>query len=479
MAHWAQQLNKRSNGKVEVKTFPGGTLLGAKDMYDGVTKGVADIGLGSPSYDPGRFPLTSGVALPVGFTSATQASKTLWALTKEFKPKEYEGFKVIAMFTTEPGFIQSKTAVKNAADLAGMKLRAAGTGVPVLKALGAAPIGMPMPEVPQSVSTGVINGTMTSREVLQDFKLAESLKFVTDYPTVVVAFAAVMDQKKWDKLPADVKKVIEELAEEMPGWTGNYHDNENVGAAMAWAQKDHKLQVVSLAADEKARWDAKLKSMEDDWVKEMSGKGLPAAAYLKRLHELAPVRQEVMSSAVHNRARAAAPGGLIHALDRASASAQRGPGLGRRRAAGRDDAVLGGRHGDARHGPHHRRLLRGDRLDVGGGDGAGPGHGAAPQGPCRHGAVRGQAGARNRAAGRGGDGGALAGAVRRDRLLRLSLRPHPARNRLDVGDPARHRLSLGLCRRPRLLRPRAGAAGRFPAFAGGAGRGPEALRWTD
>jgi TRAP-type C4-dicarboxylate transport system substrate-binding protein len=273
MTHWAEQLAKRTNGKVDVKTFPGGTLLGAKEMYDGVAKGVADIGLGSPSYDPGRFPLTSGVALPVGFSNATQASRALWAVTKEFKPKEYEGFKVIAMFTNEPGYIMSKTAVRNAADLAGMKLRAAGTGVPVLKALGAAPIGMPMPEVPQSVSTGVISGAMTSREVLQDFKLAESLKFVTDYPTVVVAFAAV-------------KKVIDELAEEMPAWTGNYHDNENVGVAMAWAAKDYKLQVVSLAADERARWDGKLKPLEDEWVKEMTGKGLPAAAYLKRLHEL-------------------------------------------------------------------------------------------------------------------------------------------------------------------------------------------------
>lgn len=286
MTHWAEQLAKRTNGKVDVKTFPGGTLLGAKDMYDGVTKGVADIGLGSPSYDPGRFPLTSGASLPVGFTSATQASRVLWAVTKEFKPKEFDGFKVIAMFTNEPGYIMSKTPVRNAADLAGMKLRAAGTGVPVLKALGASPIGMPMPEVPQAVQTGVIDGAMTSREVLQDFKLAESLKFVTDYPTVVVAFAAVMDQNKWDKLPADVKKVIEELAEEMPAWTGNYHDNENVGVAMAWAAKDHKLQVVSLAADERARWNAKLKPMDDDWVKEMTAKGLPAAAYLKRMEEL-------------------------------------------------------------------------------------------------------------------------------------------------------------------------------------------------
>jgi TRAP-type C4-dicarboxylate transport system substrate-binding protein len=286
MAHWAEQVNKRTGGKVAVKTFAGGTLLGAKEMYDGVTKGVADIGLGAPSYDPGRFPLTSGVSLPVGFSNATVASRTLWTLTQEFKPKEFEEFKVIAMFTTEPGYIQSRNPVRNAADLNGMKLRAAGTGVPVLKALGAAPVGMPMPEVPQSVTTGVIDGTMTSREVLKDFKLAETLKYVTDYPTVVVTFAAVMDKKRWDKLPADVQKVIEELGPEMAVWTGNYHDNDNVGAALKWASAEHKVQTLPLAADERARWDAKLKPLETQWVTEMSAKGLPAARYMTRLGEL-------------------------------------------------------------------------------------------------------------------------------------------------------------------------------------------------
>jgi TRAP-type C4-dicarboxylate transport system substrate-binding protein len=286
MAHWAEEVAKRTHGKVAVKTFPGGTLLGAKEMYDGVSKGVADIGLGSPSYDPGRFPLTAGVSLPVGFTNATVASRTLWELTKEFKPKEYEEFKVIAMFTTEPGYIQSRKPVNNATELAGMKLRAAGTGVPVLKALGAAPIGMPMPEVPQAVQTGVIDGTMTSREVLQDFKLAEMLKYVTDYPTVVVTFAAVMDRKRWDKLPADVQKVIEELGPEMAVWTGEYHDKQNVDAALKWAAKEHKLQILPLAADERARWDAKLEPMEQQWVAETKAKGLPADKYLARLREL-------------------------------------------------------------------------------------------------------------------------------------------------------------------------------------------------
>lgn len=286
MAHWAEELSKRTNGKVAVKTFPAGTLLGAREMYDGVSKGVADIGLGAPSYDPGRFPLTSGMSLPLGFPNATVASRVLWDLTKEFQPKEYENFKVIAMFTTEPGYIQSRKRAGSAGELAGMKLRAAGTGVPVLKALGAAPVGMPMPEVPQAVQTGVIDGTMTSREVLQDFKLAETLKYVTDYPTVVVTFAAVMDRKRFDALPADVKKVIDELGPEMAVWTGQYHDKQNVGGALEWAKKEHQLQIVPLSAQERTAWDAKLKPMEDEWVKEMAAKGLPAAKYLARAREL-------------------------------------------------------------------------------------------------------------------------------------------------------------------------------------------------
>jgi TRAP-type C4-dicarboxylate transport system substrate-binding protein len=286
MDHWAQEIKKRTDGLVTVQTFPAGTLLSAQEMYDGVRKGIADIGLGAPSYDPGRFPLTSGVSLPVGFPNAVVGSLTLWELTKEFQPAEFADFKIIAMFTTEPGYIMSRKAVRSLDDLKGMKLRAAGTGVPVLKSLGAAPVGMPMPDVPQSVQTGVIDGTMTSREVLKDFKLAEMLKYVADYPSVVVSFAAVMDKKRWEKLPPKAQKAIDDLGREMAIWTGNYHDKQNVGGALDWARTEHKLQVLPIAAAEKAKWDAALKPMVDQWVQETSAKGLPAQKYLDRLHEL-------------------------------------------------------------------------------------------------------------------------------------------------------------------------------------------------
>lgn len=287
MQHWADELTKRTNGAVEVKTFPSSTLLGARDMYDGVLKGVADIGLGAPSYDPGRFPLTAGFSLPLGFRDSTTASQTLFKLTQEMKPAEFAKYKIIAMFTTEPGYIMSRQPVASAADLAGMKLRAAGTGVPVLEKLGAAPVGMPMPEVPQAVQTGVIQGTMTSREVLKDFRLAEQLGHVTDFPTVVVTFAAVMDLKRWNRLPEKVRQVIDELALEMPAWTGKYHDNDNVGGAMAWAKSEHKLKVVGLSDAERQAWNAKLAPMVDEWIASASAKGLPAQQYVDRARALA------------------------------------------------------------------------------------------------------------------------------------------------------------------------------------------------
>jgi TRAP-type C4-dicarboxylate transport system substrate-binding protein len=286
MTHWAEEVNKRTNGKVKVETYPGGSLLGAREMWDGVTMGVTDIGLSAPSYDPGRFPLTSGMALPLGFENATEASRVLWEVTKEFQPKEFEDFKILAMFTSEPGHIQSKEPVRNLEDLANMRLRATGSGVPVIEALGGSAVGMSMPDVPQAVQTGVIDGTMTSREVLRDFRLAENLKYVTEYPMVVSTFAAVMDKKKWDALPDDVKKVLNELGDEMHAWTGRYHDEENVNGALEWAQKEQGLTILTLSDEERARWDAKMAPIVDEWIAATEAKGLPGKKYIERIKEL-------------------------------------------------------------------------------------------------------------------------------------------------------------------------------------------------
>src|ERR1035437_5051483 len=95
MERWAKEVEKRTNGKVKVQTFPGGTLLPAKNIFDGVLSGMADIGNFAMSYQPGRFPVSESVDLPIGFTSARVASLALYDLVEKHSPKEFEKVKII------------------------------------------------------------------------------------------------------------------------------------------------------------------------------------------------------------------------------------------------------------------------------------------------------------------------------------------------------------------------------------------------
>lgn len=102
MERWAKEVEKRTGGKVKIKTFPGGTLLGAKNMLEGVTSGTADIGNFAMSYQPGRFPVSEALDLYHGFTSAKVASQVLFDLVQKYQPKEFAKVKVITLFTCPP-----------------------------------------------------------------------------------------------------------------------------------------------------------------------------------------------------------------------------------------------------------------------------------------------------------------------------------------------------------------------------------------
>ncbi|WP_050993017.1 TRAP transporter substrate-binding protein DctP [Salinibacterium sp. PAMC 21357] len=182
MQEWADQISERTDGQVEVELFVGGTLLSSGDIFDGVTEGVVDIGLDSPAYDTGRFPFSSVMNVPIGMDSAETSSRTFLQLLDEYEPEEFDGYEVITAFTTEASYLQTKTAIVSEDDLSGVSLRAAGANVPVLEELGAAPIGMSMAEVSEALNTGVVQGYMSSREVMKDFGLAESIGYVSDYP---------------------------------------------------------------------------------------------------------------------------------------------------------------------------------------------------------------------------------------------------------------------------------------------------------
>ena len=172
MERWKQEVEKRSGGRLAVQTFPGGTLLGAKNMFDGIVMGQADIGCFAMSYHPGRFPLAEAVDLPLGWPNATVASLTLWDLHKKYQPESFKKVKVLTMFTCPPANIMSIDPVRSLDDLKGLEIRAAGTGVKIFELLGASPIGMPQSDVPDALHKKVIKGMASSLEVMSSGSLA-------------------------------------------------------------------------------------------------------------------------------------------------------------------------------------------------------------------------------------------------------------------------------------------------------------------
>ena len=139
MESWAKEVEKRTNGKVKVQTFPGGTLLPAKNIFDGVMSGMADIGNFAMSYQPGRFPVSEAIDLPIGFTSAKAASLALYDLVEKYNAKEFEKVKLLTLFTCPPADFMTSKPVKSLKDLKGMELRVSGTGADVIKRLGGIP----------------------------------------------------------------------------------------------------------------------------------------------------------------------------------------------------------------------------------------------------------------------------------------------------------------------------------------------------
>lgn len=285
MEKWKEELEKRTNGQVKVELFPGGTLLTDKNMYDGVKDGVAEIGLSVTTYEPGRFPLLGISDLPSAYPNSKVASRVIADLIQEFPPEAFKDYKIITAFATEPAHIMVTKPVASLKELKGRQIRISGALTPVLKDLGATPVGMSMAEVPESLQTGIVEGLVSSREVLKDLKLAESLKFTTDYPLTVNTFVAVMNKEVFESLPADVQKVIDELSLEMTIWTGDYMDN-HVKEALEWSKQEHGLEMITLTPEEKVNWDKTIQPIQDKYVADLKAKGLPAEEYKKRLYEL-------------------------------------------------------------------------------------------------------------------------------------------------------------------------------------------------
>ena len=281
MVPWGKKIEKLTNGKVIFKQFPGGALGKHTDQFAITKSGITDIAMIMQSITPNRFPLTSVMRLPFLTVNSERASTSMWKLYEKYMQDEYKDIKVLALVTATGGqFHMAKKWVKTVDDLKGMKIRAHGIIVAQdLKALGATPLTMPLPDIYTSVERGTIDGMCLPWEIMRPMKYYEITPYHTELSLYSPTFAIGMNKKKFASLPPDVQKVINDnIGLEFSKEAGRQWDMADAAGRAICVEKGSKIY--TLEGKELDKWKKVVQPVFDQWIKDKTAMGLPAKEVL-------------------------------------------------------------------------------------------------------------------------------------------------------------------------------------------------------
>jgi TRAP-type C4-dicarboxylate transport system substrate-binding protein len=282
IAHeWCKEVEKKTNGKVKVRYFPGGSLVSAMQTYDSILSGVIDVGNVCCTYSKGKFPQSEGMDLPLGFKSGYWATRAMNEYYKKFNPKDLNDVKPMHFHGQAPPILHTtKKPVYKLEDLKGLKVRL-GTDPRVASYLGAVPVVMPMGEAYDALSKNVVEGIFSGYEPLKGWKLGEVVKYTTECfgMSFGAMFVVAMNKEKWNSIPVDAQKAIEginlEWIEKM-GKAWNHIDEEGKEYIV---QRGNKI--IQLSGEENARWAERMQPVIDEYLMRAKEKNLPGEEVVK------------------------------------------------------------------------------------------------------------------------------------------------------------------------------------------------------
>ncbi|UCG63404.1 MAG: TRAP transporter substrate-binding protein [Deltaproteobacteria bacterium] len=282
----AKEIEKRTNGRVKVSYFPGGTLTKPRVCYDGVVKGISDIGQSCFAYTRGRFPLMEAVDLPLGYKSGKVASSVAYEFYKRMRPKELRDVKVLTIHAHGPAALLSRKDVNSLDEIKGMKIRCTGLAAKMAKYLGAAPVAMPQNQAYEALQKGVVEGSFAPIEVLKGWKQGEVIDYVIETKALgyTTAMFVVMNKKKYESLPPDIQRIFDEVGEEWVDRHGDVWDSidrEGLKFTIELGKKIHALS----PAQEKL-WVQSISPIIIDYQLKMEKRGLPGRKAVELLREL-------------------------------------------------------------------------------------------------------------------------------------------------------------------------------------------------
>ena len=277
---WCEKIGKESGGRLKCQLYPSMQLGGTPpQLFDQARDGVADIVWTLPTYQAGRFSKSEVFELPFMAKNAEAGSPAFWEYVQKNAQDEFKGVKLIAAHLHDGSLFHfASKQVKNMDELKGMKVRSpTRIGAKFLTALGATPVQMPLPQVPESMSKGVIDGAMVPWEGVPPIKLQELAKYHLDNapgaPKMSNSiFVIAMNQAKYDSLPADLRKVIDANSGiEVSKAIGRTFDATTEPSKKLAAAQNGVFDVLSPA--EYARWEKATEGVVKEWQADVAAKG--------------------------------------------------------------------------------------------------------------------------------------------------------------------------------------------------------------
>ena len=279
---WAKEVEERSGGRVDVEVYPAMQLGGKpSELYGQARDGVVDIVWTLPGYSPGRFPLTEVFELPFVCGDAVATSQALTEFHHKWLRDEYGDTRPLVFHTTAPGhFHTADRPVRTLEDLDGLKMRVPSrVGAATLEALGAVPVGMPVPKAYEALSRGVVDGAWVPWTIMRPFRLHEVTRHHTEVFLSCALFVMTMNKARYDGLPADIRTLIDDttgmaLAKRLGRlWQGD----EKPGRAIALERGN---SILALSEAERERWRTATQVVTDDWVAKIDAMGRDGKALL-------------------------------------------------------------------------------------------------------------------------------------------------------------------------------------------------------
>lgn len=284
---WAEAVEEQSGGRIAVEFYPSMMLGGAPaNLFDQARDGVVDLAWTVLGYTPGRFPKSEVFEMPFLVTNAEDTSRAFQRFVQEHAMDEFAGVKLIAVHTHGPGIFHSRDPITALEDLEGMKIRGGSRVISAMLAdLGAEPIGMPVPEVPEALLRGTIDAATIPWQVTLALRTSEIVghhtEFTGDHGLYTQTFAFVMNRDAYDRLPDDLRAVIDaNMGIEWAGRFGAANDADDVVARAAAVAAGNSIVV--LDEQETARWRDAAQATIEAWFAEAEAAGIDGRGLYER-----------------------------------------------------------------------------------------------------------------------------------------------------------------------------------------------------